>query len=166
MTDLYPGSGARLEALRRLSKNPDSGRRYTQGELADRAEVSRATYSVAVNNDRMTARTARKLAATLGVSHESILFGESPSGQWEPEPDPPETPQSEAGRQLEDVFSNLDRIVRMLSNSDQPLSSEAKISILNHIEDAAREAGQVLPPEYWQIRARIHNEAVDATRRQ
>lgn len=156
VTDLFPGAGERIETLRRRARGAE-GHRLTQGELADKAEISRATYSVAVNQDRLTARTARKLAAVLDSTEEAILYGESVSGQWDPRPDVG-PPTSREGEELEEWISNLDRIVLTLRNfPGGEVGQKLKVGFLNAVEDIARDTGNKLPLEYYALRKRVQD---------
>lgn len=157
MTDLFPGAGARIEALRRQLRTAD-GRRLNQAELADLADVSRATLSVAINADRLTGRTARKLAKVLRAEEDEILYGVTPSGQWEPAPEETPAPSPNA-QELEEWVSNLDRIVLTLRNfPGGEIGQKLKIGFLNAVEDIARETGNRLPLEYYALRKRVQDD--------
>lgn len=134
------------------------GERLTQSELADLAGVSRATLSVAINADRLTGRTARKLAAVLESTEDAILYGDSPSGQWEPAPDSEPKPHSSNAEELEEWISNLDRIVVTLRNfPGGEIGQRLKIGFLNAVEDIARDTGNKLPLEYYRLRKQVQD---------
>jgi plasmid maintenance system antidote protein VapI len=157
VTEHFPGAGGRIEALRRQLRH-EGGRRVSQSELATLADVSRATLSVAINADRLTGRTARKLARILETSEDVILYGESPTGQWEPAPDGEEVAPSPNAAALEEWVSNLDRIVLTLRNfPGGDIGQKLKIGFLNAVEDIARDTGNKLPIEYYALRKQVQD---------
>jgi transcriptional regulator with XRE-family HTH domain len=139
-----PGAGARLNDLMFRA-------RLSRSDLAERAGVSRDTLHSALN-DRLSTKTAKKLAAALNVDADAILFPAF-EGVAE-ETQPYDVGPSEAGRELEDFFGSVERVIRTLSSATgaAPMDPKSKLAILNGIEEAARLAGQKLPPEFWRLR--------------
>jgi transcriptional regulator with XRE-family HTH domain len=141
------GLGGRLNAVMfRLG--------MSQTELAQKSGVSRDRVWRAVNHSEGTVRTIRALATALGVTADSLMHGE-PS-EIEPAGRVSEESPSYAGQQLEDFLSNFDSIVRTLRNfPGGPLGMRLRIGFLNAIEDAARETGNKLPIEYYELRKKV-----------
>lgn len=171
----FPGAGARLNSL--LFQ-----RRITRSQLATLAGVSRETVAQALR-DRMSPRTAARMAEVLGVDPRAILEGGSTSPPREPSPtravregddthegrgwlgpadDDDLTPLDEerGPSELADFVGEMDRLVRTLSTVGE-LPVEAKIAILNGFEEAARVAGRRLPPEYWDLRRTVVDSATE-----
>jgi hypothetical protein len=159
-----PGLGARLLRLLRQTRSSE-GRRLTQLALAEKAHISRQTIGAAINSDRATPRTIRRLAKALCVQESALLA--DVDLQWEPEPEAlSDDSTSVAGRELADFAASMDRIVRQLSDgTGAPLSPRAKIAILNGVAEAARLAGQTPPREYFDVLRKVSDEAANADRR-
>lgn len=152
---VFPGLGGRLAALLRQQQRGGDGTRITQLELANQAGISRQTLSDAMNADRASNRTIRQLAKVLEVP-EDALRDPQYRDQWEPPAEVREDATSPAGVELEEFLSNFDRIVRTLRNMPGgELGMKLKIGFLNAVEDVARETGNKLPLEYYQLRKRV-----------
>lgn len=98
---------------------------------------------------------ALRLAERLETSITSLSDAEG-STQWEPDSGDA-TEITVAGRELEDFFSSVERVIRAMSNASgaQPMHPKSKLAILNGIEEAARQQGQKLPAEFWRLRQAI-----------
>lgn len=129
--------------------------RLTRSDLAAKAGLSRDRVQQALRGT-VTVKTARKIASALGVTEEFLLTGKDGDQQWEPADSVAEPAPSYAGEQLEEFLSNMDRIVRTLRNfPGGELGMRLKIGFLNAVEDVARETGNKLPLEYYQLRKRV-----------
>lgn len=138
-----------------------NARRLTQAELA--AQVGASEVSVS-NWERGTTTPEYpnrvKLANVLQIPVSKLLEADNPAstavGESSTESSIPTDEFSSQGAELQNFVEHIQSFVRMLSQFPTPLSAEAKIEFLNLYEQAAREAGQALPAEYWDIRRRIH----------
>lgn len=74
----WPGVGDRITRLLGMTAGPDGSRRMTQGELAAQLGLSRSSISTAVSEDRLTRRTAQRIAKVWGLPVEQLLEGPIP----------------------------------------------------------------------------------------
>lgn len=142
-------------------------------ELAGKVGVSRQTIHRAIAANLMSRGIAQRVAEVLRVPEPYLLYGSGPSHiegdvaavesdfgpvdtQWEPTTAVREDSQSYNAEQLEEFLRNFDNIVRTLRNfPGGPLGMKLKIGYLNAVEDVARETGNKLPLEYYQLRKRV-----------
>jgi transcriptional regulator with XRE-family HTH domain len=156
LTQLAEGGGVRaIKGLGARLNDLLFRRGISRTQLAERSGVSRDRVQAALRGEA-TGKTVKKLAAALDVSDEFLLTGEG-GYQWEPgaESGAVSEPSAE-GAQLEEFLSDFDRIVRTLRNfPGGELGTRLKIGFLNAVEDVARETGNKLPMEFYELRKRV-----------
>lgn len=145
------------ERIERLRRRIPKDRRPSVADLIAAAQISRSRwYRIMAGEGHFSVPEATRLAAALEISIGQLIETDA-TGQWEPDPAPAESDGTEAGRELEDFFGSVERIIRRLSNEtgSDKIDPVSKIALLNGIEEAARLAGQKLPPEFWKLRQQV-----------
>ena len=123
--------------------------------LAEQIGVSRSTwYRILDGSADITHDQLQALAAALKVPVSRLLEASSPQ-HWEPETRPGDEEIS-TGSELAEFMSNTDRIVRTLRElPGGPVGKPIKIALLNSIASTARETGQQLPRDFYDIMRRV-----------
>ena len=143
--------GARIEHLRKE-------RGFSKQGLASRLGVSRQhVWRVMRGEAEFSADELRRLATVFGVPGDALVGDDLPVGQWEPEVDAGEQAEGELEVQFRDYISNTDRIMRTLRNMPAgPIGRALKELYLDGVVMLAREAGERLPANYWDLRRQVH----------
>lgn len=123
--------------------------------LAEQVGVSRSTwYRILTGAADITRDQMKALAGALHVPMARLLEATT-AGQWEPETRPREE-EVPSESELADFMSNTDRIVRSLRElPGGPVGKPIKIALLNSIASTAREKGDTLPRDFYDIMRRV-----------